>query len=207
MDTLIMKDYIKVSSAPVIAFEVQPGEVIQYPNYKFTFKNTSTGDISSMSWDFGDGSPVSNSQNPEHSYPDTGSYNVKLIMASKFGCSSYVEKTVRITGTPGQLYVPNAFMPNSATTELRNFTAKGSGINKWHFRIFNKWGEMVWQTEKLDGNGAPGEAWDGTFNGKPAPQGVYFWEISASFKNGTEWAGMSYNNQEPKKTGPIHLIR
>ena len=207
MDTLVMKDYIKVSSAPVIAFEVQPGEVIQYPNYKFTFKNTSTGDISSMSWDFGDGSPVSNSQNPEHSYPDTGSYNVKLIMASKFGCSSYVEKTVRITGTPGQLYVPNAFMPNSATTELRNFTAKGSGINKWHFRIFNKWGEMVWQTEKLDGNGAPGEAWDGTFNGKPAPQGVYFWEISASFKNGTEWAGMSYNNQEPKKTGPIHLIR
>jgi len=207
MDTLVMKDYIKVGVPPTPSFEVLPGDVIQYPDFRFTFKNTSTGEVDKLTWDFGDRSPLSNQNNPEHSYPDTGVYKVRLTVTSKLGCSDFVERTVRITGTPGQLFIPNAFMPNSASEELRSFKAKGSGIAKWHFRIFNKWGEVLWQTDKLDAKGAPTETWDGNLNGRPVPQGVYFWEINATFKNGTEWAGMSYNNKEPKKTGAIHLIR
>lgn len=66
---------------------------------------------------------------------------------------------------------------------------------------------MIWQTNKLDDKGAPIEGWDGSMHGTPAAQGIYFWEISAKFINGTEWAGMIYNNSEPKKTGTINLIR
>ena len=207
MDTLIMKDYIQVTAPAVAGFDVLPGEMIQYPDFRFKFKNTSTGEYTALQWDFGDRSTLSTEKDPEHMYPDTGVYKVRLTLTNKFGCSDVKERTVRITGTPGQLFIPNAFMPNSATEELRTFKAKGSGIEKWEFRIFNKWGQTVWTTNKLDTKGAPIDTWDGTFNGSPVPQGVYFWEVSAIFKNGNEWQGMSYNNQEPKKSGIIHLIR
>jgi len=207
MDTLVMKDYIKVVAPAVADFDVLPGDVIQYPDYRFSFKNKTKGEYTSLSWDFGDDSTPSKANDPEHIYPDTGTYKVKLTIGNSLGCSDVKERIVRITGTPGSLFVPNAFMPNSASEELRAFRAKGSGIDRWEFRIFNKWGETVWKTNKLDAKGAPLDAWDGNFNGHPVPQGVYFWEITAMFKNGNEWKGMSYNNQEPKKTGVIHLIR
>ncbi|WP_207534043.1 PKD domain-containing protein [Desertivirga arenae] len=206
MDTLVMKDYIKVTAQPLAGFDVLPGDVIQYPDFRFRFKNTSTGAGLKYNWDFGDRT-IDTSKDPEHLYPDTGSYKVKLIVSNSLGCNDVTEHTVRITGTPGNLYIPNAFMPNSASEELRRFRAKGSGIDKFQFKVFNKWGETLWVTDKLDEKGVPVESWDGTFNGSAVPQGVYFWEVKAFFKNGNEWAGMSYNNGEPKKTGVIHLIR
>ena len=59
----------------------------------------------------------------------------------------------------------------------------------------------------LDANGSPVEGWDGTFKGAPAPQGAYTWQASATFVNGSEWKGMSYNNSLPKRTGTVNLIR
>ena len=205
-DTLQLEDYIKVTSAPQVAFQVLPGETIQYPNYRFSFKDKTTGDVQSWTWDFGDGTN-SNLRDPEHTYADTGIYKVQLKAQNATGCIETLTKTVRITGTPGSLFVPNAFMPNSLSQELRTFKAKGSGLEKWTMRVFNKWGEMIWQTDKLDEKGAPMEDWDGTMFGVEAPQGIYFWEISAKYKNGTEWVGMSYNGSEPKRTGTINLIR
>ncbi|RXF70447.1 PKD domain-containing protein [Arcticibacter tournemirensis] len=206
-DTLEIKDYITVSPPPVADFDVLPGDVINIPNYTFTFRDASREDIKKWEWDFGDNGSTSSAPNPDHTYPDTGSYNVRLIVTNAKGCTDTLRKTVRISGIPGSLFVPNAFMPNSATNELRTFKVKGSGIGKWHMRIFNKWGELIWHTEALDSRGEPSESWDGTRNGVTVPQGIYFWEIAATFKNGTEWPGMTYNSSEPKRTGAIHLIR
>ena len=72
--------------------------------------------------------------------------------------------------------------------------------------IFNKWGQDLWETTKLD-EGRPAEGWDGIFNGTPVPQGVYFWKIDVEMINGTEWKGMTYDSSAPKRTGIIHLIR
>lgn len=46
------------------------------------FTDTSTGDISSRSWDFGDGS-TSDEQNPVHIYSETGVYCVTLTVTNK----------------------------------------------------------------------------------------------------------------------------
>jgi gliding motility-associated-like protein len=39
------------------------------------------------------------------------------------------------------------------------------------FRIYNRWGELVFQTNDINAG------WDGTFNGSPEPIGVYVWYI------------------------------
>lgn len=199
-------NFIKVNPAPNVDFTASPGFVTTIPNYRFAFDDETSGNPVSWQWAFGDGS-TSSEQNPGHTYADTGTYRVTLRVVNREGCDSLVAHNVQITGTPGQLYLPNAFMPSGSATDLRVFEAKGSGLQTWRLQIFNNWGQLVWETTKLSSRGEPTESWDGTFKGSPAPQGVYVWQASARFINGTDWKGMSYNSSLPKRTGVIHLIR
>lgn len=203
--SVIKNQFIHIVQPPVAKFNVNPSVLISIPNYMFRFEDESTGNPTAWAWDFGDG-VKSTLQNPSHTYLDTGSYVVTLRVSNQQGCFTTTFKTVTIVGVPGYLYVPNSFMPGSETPELRVFMAKGSGIKSWTMSVFNKWGQTLWQTTKLD-EGRPVEWWDGVYNGVPVPQGVYFWKIDVEFINGTAWKGMTYDSKAPKKTGVIHLLR
>jgi len=198
--------YINVAAPPATQFIEKPDSVTSVPNYHFDFIDQTTGNPVSWAWTLGDGS-TSASQNPGHTYLDTGFYKVTLTTASATGCDSTITHIVRVTGIPGQLFLPNAFEPAGGTLELRTFMAKGSGIKQWHMQVFNNYSQLVWETTKLDDKGAPVDGWDGTFNGQPAPQGVYIWQISATFINGTEWKGNVLKNSLPKRVGVVQLIR
>ena len=93
--------------------------------------------------------------------------------------------------------------------ELKVFKPKGVGLQKYTLKVFNRWGELIWQSSELDEIGGPAQGWDGTMKGAPAPQGVYIWEISGLFMDGTEWKGMSYSgtNGRKNKSGTVTLIR
>jgi PKD repeat protein len=197
---------IEVYPPPGTDFAAKPDSIIAIPNYHFDFVDKSAVKPVSWQWDFGDGT-LSTSQNPGHTYLDTGAYRVTLTTVTAHGCTDSKMHLVQVTGVPGQLYVPNAFIPTSLTEELRSFTVKGSGIKQWTMRVFNNWGQVVFQTTKLSSKGEPVEFWDGKFKGQDAQQGVYAWEITATFINGTEWKGMSYKTGTPKKAGTLNLIR
>lgn len=205
-DTMVLKNYINVNIPPKAAFMARPDSVIVYPHYSFSFADKSTNTPILWKWSFGDGSN-SGKQNPEHTYRDTGLYKVKLVVYSLQGCADSITHTVQITGVPGQLFVPNAFMPGSKFEELRTFKVKGSGIKTWRMRVFNKWGQVIWESTKLTARGEPAEGWDGMMGGAAAPQGVYVWQVEAKYLNGGDWEGMSYHGSAPSRTGVIHLIQ
>ncbi|MEO8887257.1 MAG: PKD domain-containing protein [Mucilaginibacter sp.] len=205
-DVFTRQSYIVINAPPSTAFSAQPDSIISIPNYTMSFVDKTKGNPITWKWQFSDGQ-VSNKQNPIVTFADTGIYKVTLTTNNTIGCDSALTKTVRIDGVPGQLYLPNAFMPNSATNDLRVFRAKGSGIKQWHLQIFNIYGQLLWETTKLTTKGEPMEAWDGTFNGTPMPQGVYQWQASATFINGNEWKGNAYGTELPKRVGSIHLIK
>ena len=58
--------------------------------------------------------------------------------------------------------------------------------------IFNRWGELIFQTESTTGRG-----WDGKFGGVDQPMGVYVYTIDAQWNNG-------YRNSF---TGNVTLVR
>lgn len=205
-DTTVLNNYISVSAPPKAEFFILPDSVIRIPDYSFNFSNKSTGNPVKFKWDFGDGK-TSDIANPAHTYLDTGTYKVKLLVTNADGCTDLIVHKAKVAGVPGYLYVPNAFEPASNRTELKAFTVRASGLSEYSLKIFNKWGELIWETSKLDMDGVPTQAWDGTMHGQPAPQGVYVWMISAKFINGTEWRGMKYPTGSTTKTGPVHLIR
>jgi len=203
-NTTTMADFIQIVPPPVATFTVTPGNEIAVPNYTFGFKDVSI-DAVSWAWTFGDGS-VSTLQNPNHTYATEGTYTVTLKVLNKTGCSATTFQSVRIISVPGNLNIPNSFMPASAKNEIKTFKAKGRGIKEWNMSVFNKWGELIWETTKLD-DGAPSEGWDGTYKGQDQPQGVYYWKADVKFINGSDWKGITYDSSPAKKTGVIYLIR
>jgi len=204
-NTVVIPNYINLVAPPQSIFTVLPGNELSIPNFTFSFKDASLNGAGSWEWNFGDGT-TSTLQNPTHTYANVGDYMVTLKILNKEGCSGSSVQAVRIIGVPGFLYVPNSFMPASQKNELQTFKAKGRGIESWTMTIFNKWGQVLWETTKLS-DGAPLEGWDGRYNGQEQPQGVYFWKIDLKFINGGEWKGMTYDSSAPKKTGNIYLIR
>lgn len=184
--------------------------------YIVTFTNTTPDDgatpASSLvyNWSFGDGQGSNNTGYapfPHEFDYEKSPFTVTLYATNAAsGCSASVTKTV-VVKFLGNLFMPNAFTPSSTNSDINIFKAKGTQMKSFHLQIFNNFGELVWETTKLDGNGSPVEGWDGTFKGIPAQQGVYVWQASATFVDGTEWKGMSYNHSVPKRTGAIHLIR
>jgi PKD repeat protein len=204
---IVKQAYIKVTAPPLAAFGVNPDTVIAYPDKNFTFTDhSSRSAVVTWMWSFGDGQ-TSSKQSPAHAYADTGLYKVRLIVYNVHGCADTVIHRVRITGVPGQMYLPNAFMPNSLRKELNTFKAIGSGIKTMSLRVYNNFGELVWQPTKLSDKGEPLEGWDGTVRGNLAQVGVYVWQASATFVNGQEWKGMSYNTSGPQRSGTINLVR
>ena len=72
------------------------------------------------------------------------------------------------------MYIPNAFSPNG---DGRNdyFIPRellSSGIKEFSIKIFNRWGELIFKTNSVDGRG-----WDGSYGGKKQPLGVYIYMI------------------------------
>ncbi|MCC6186978.1 MAG: gliding motility-associated C-terminal domain-containing protein [Chitinophagaceae bacterium] len=69
--------------------------------YTFDFKDLSLAKdsgIVSWNWSFGDGGTAT-TQNPTHSYPDYGTYNVRLIVRDSSGCIDTFSKPVTIAYT------------------------------------------------------------------------------------------------------------
>lgn len=59
----------------------------------FTSLTNPPDSIASYNWNFGDGTPNSNAQNPTHTYLTDGEYTVTLITTTVSGCSDTVVKT------------------------------------------------------------------------------------------------------------------
>ena len=70
-------------------------------------------------------------------------------------------------------YVPNAFSPNlDGLNDAFTIIMPLSQIEDYKLRVFNRWGELVYESTKY------GESWDGTINGKRVEPGVYMWYAS-----------------------------
>ena len=88
------------------------------------------------------------------------------------------------------IYIPNAFTPNG--DDLNDtFGISGNGISDFTMRIFNRWGEMIFETNDVNYH------WDGTHEGRVVQNDVYVYQIYAM---GTEEGVI-------QKTGKVTVLR
>ena len=158
----------------------------------FEFNNTSQN-ATSYEWFFGDGAG-SLAVHPDHTYDEIGLYSVTLVASAQDGCTDTAVIVIKVRDEV-IIYVPNSFTPddnglNDVFTPV--LTAGYDRTDGWQFKIYNRWGEEIFNSEII-GNG-----WDGTYKGEPVQIGSYTWSLR--FKD-------SQNNKIHDFTGHVNLIR
>jgi PKD repeat protein len=93
-DTAKKTNYITVTQTPIAEFTVDSRQ--GKAPFVVQFRDLSAGNPTSWSWEFGDGTG-SSEQNPAHTYPFEGAYDVRLTVANGFG-----EDSVFKTGSTSQ---------------------------------------------------------------------------------------------------------
>lgn len=135
--------------------------------------------------------PSSGSTGTSHTVTGFSQETVTLhvIALGALACQNSIPGEAIAKLKPGEIFIPNAFTPNG---DGRNdyFRPEGTTIFSVLLRVFNQWGEMICQTNNLTG-------WDGTYNGKAQPSGVYTYTIKVVLNNKTEIV----------RKGAINLLR
>ena len=158
-------------------------------------------------WDFGNGE-LSTAVSPLVAYSEDGNYTVTLVTLNEQGCSDTL--TMQYSLLFKGLYVPNAFAPGGTLQQTRYWKPVGVNLATYHCQVYNTHGALIWESKKLDENGAPMEAWDGTYKDHPVQQDVYVWKIQAIFRDGTIWNNKDVGEHEKLTTevfGTVVLIR
>lgn len=115
---------------------------------------------------------------------------VTILVKGFGGCKENISLAVSATTLSDKVFVPNSFSPNGdGKNDL--LMVYGSAIKELHFMVFNQWGQKVFETSDM------GRGWDGTYNGKALPVGVYVYVSKVILTTG----------QEINKKGSVNLIR
>ncbi len=201
-DVEVKEAYINVYPSPSARFisdPTPPREVIVPEEFvKFTALESNLS--YQYMWNFGDGN-TSNERSPSHNYQNPGAYTVSLTVTGENGClATDTVKNAVLAIASEYIRAPNVFIPNPLYSsggvigrELTQdiFYPQTKGAEKIKIQIFNRWGQLFFQSNQLY------RGWDGYVNGKLAPSGTYVYRIEVTYVTG----------KQQVITGDITLIR
>lgn len=149
-------------------------------------KLTNINSINKITWNFGIDGITSDSSSlaiAYFSFPQPGTYNVSAIISGNCRADT-IYKTIKIvdcdtTNSLCNIFFPNAFSPNNDNLNERFKCVSKCSPQIFHFSIYNRWGERVFETNNIMGG------WNGNYGGSASPVGVYFYIAQYSF-NGIE---------------------
>jgi gliding motility-associated-like protein len=115
----------------------------------------------------------------------------QLVTQNPFSCVS-INVTPSICADSNEIYVfvPTMFTPNGDGHNDQLFV-RGDNIKELYFSIFDRWGEVVFNTED------PKKGWDGTFNGKEVDPSVLVWYLKTK----------SHLGEQKEEKGYVTLMR
>ncbi len=164
-------------------------------------------DATKYYWTFGNGDD-SYSENPVAFYQNDGSYDITLVTWNDKDCTDTL--TMKYVFMVKGLYIPNAFSPNNPKEAVTLLKPVGINLKEYRFEVYDRWGNQLWSSDKLDAAGRPTEGWDGKYNGVLMQEGAYVWKAYGIFKDDSIWSAENIGNNDkmPKfKTGTATLIR
>jgi CHU_C Type IX secretion signal domain len=155
-------------------------------DYTVSFTNLSDTNYFSH-WLFGDGG-ISYDIHPTHEFSHPDHMNATLFLQSGLCLASAMEEFI----APGTLYIPNCFTADANGLNEVIF-AYGHNLASFHWQIFNRWGEKIFETNDLS------VPWDGSHlnSSHYSPDGIYIYDAYAIDHRGNTF----------EKRGWILLIR
>lgn len=141
------------------------------------FQSNVTGDYTSISWDFGDGT-YSTELNPTHTYNIAKDYVIKQTVTYPFGCI-YIQTISLIVEEGYVLVVPTAFTPNNDGLN-DTFRPVTKALKNVKLDVYDTWGSLIYSE-----TGDVLKGWDAKIKGIDAENGNYYSKVSAETFYGT----------------------
>ena len=99
---------------------------------------------------------------------DSGTYWVQITDI----CKSYTDTfSLEVVDCNCKITVPNVFTPNGDGLNETFYPVVSCELDDFRLYIFNRWGKLLFETQDQH------QSWDATYEGKPVPDGVYFYLI------------------------------
>ena len=130
------------------------------------------------------------SHNATYTYDKPGIYWLRVIDTN--GCMGSDTLKVIHDCAP-QLYIPNAFIPGGGSSN-NYFKAVGSNVTGFQMGIYNRWGQLIFQSEDIN------IGWNGQYKNQDLAEGIFVYNIS--------YEGLVNTKKVSKKLiGKVLLIR
>lgn len=152
-----------------------------------TYQLNATGSGGTYSWSPATGLSATNILNPVAHPLVTTTYT--LTITNSQGCTA--GSTVTVTVIPYCINPMNAFTPNGDGQYDRWFITDGNCLKSAQVQVYNRYGGKVYESGDYKND------WDGTYKGKPVPDGTYYYVIKY----------LLINNTSVIKRGDLTIIR
>ncbi len=151
--------------------------------------------IDSYDWTNGGSLSCDNCESPLASPQNTTTYTLEVTDTN--GCVGTDAITVRVSKRR-YVFIPDAFSPNSDGINDLFSVYSGKGVVSIKtMRIFNRWGDLLYETADLEPSAFGAGGWDGKFKGQLLDAGAYIYAIEILFRD----------NQTLLYKGDVTLIR
>ncbi len=160
-------DTVTVNVINISANFVAPGPFEE--DIEIHFTNLSTG-ADTYEWTFEENG-TSSEEHPSITYETDGNYLITLVAINQSnGCTDTIVQHIEVN-PEFYFYAPNSFTPDG--DEYNNtFFGTGTGIGEYHLVIYNRWGELLFETKD------PAIGWDGTYKGQMVQTGTYIYKFT-----------------------------
>ena len=187
-------DHLTVTDNPTANFTISKNPVTWFETTVQT-NDVSIGNIAQYNWSSpGSTNMVSTGPSALITYPEgiMGTYPIMLTVTTVDGCSDSITIDIDVVSDV-IFYAPTAFTPDDDEhNQVWAFYLEGIDYENFHLEIYNRWGEIIWETYDTKG------FWDGYYNGVKVQPGTYTWKA---------WFKDKDTDGKTVKTGMIHVIR
>jgi gliding motility-associated-like protein len=170
--------FIKVFPIPTV--EAGPDQTIEVGSKGVQLHATGSPDVVLWKWSPSPGLSCIDCPDPNAAPKQTTQYTVEVKNEGE--CAAKDNLTIYVICNQGNLFIPNTFSPNGDGMNDR-FYPRGKGVFMIKsLRVFNRWGEMVFERLNFNPNDASA-GWDGKYKGKQLSPDVFVYECEIVCEN------------------------
>ena len=171
LGTCTTQQTVTVTVAPGVTVDAGPDATILAGD---VYPMQGSGSAGTFLWTPATGLSATNILNPNASPATTTTYT--LTNTNSQGC--FASDNVIITVIPYCVKPMEAFTPNGDGINDRWLVTNGNCVIDIQAQVFNRYGAKVFESNDYKNN------WDGTYKGKPLPDGTYYYIITFRLLNG-----------------------
>lgn len=180
--TQTFTNIVETKPLPTAQFSISPNPTTFF-EVTVMVQDQSYSNIVDWWWYAPDATPtLSITNNSTFTFPEgiVGQYPIYLVVTDNLGCTDTTSRILTVISDVLS-FIPNTFTPDG-DEHNQDWGFNFDGIDETGFSllIFNRWGEIIWETHDSH------EKWDGTYRGMIVPEGMYVWKSTFGVINTDE---------------------